>query len=408
MKVYASGYGVVSSLGNDPNEYFQALLENRCGVQHIPDYDPVNGLKSSLGAPVVNAPELGLPRSKRRSMSAKSEFAYLATKQALEQAQLPLMGADLKNFNTAICMGSTGASPQSLEAYFKKYIENQGPKGQKANSFLKCMNHSVLANVCSALDYWGPAFSVSSACATSAQALIMGWQLIKSGVYDVVIAGGADELHEIAVAVFDVLHATSTQNENPKMASRPFDANRDGLVVSEGAGVVVLESERSLLKRGGTPLFEFVGGSYLCNGAHLTQNNQEAMMACMNETLKLTETSPESIDYVSAHATSTLQGDTVEARAINEVFANTHVPVSSLKGYLGHSLAACGAMEVIASAKMMETNTLIPNRGLETVDPECGDLNLLKSQKNTTVDAILSNNFAFGGMNASLILKKVK
>jgi 3-oxoacyl-[acyl-carrier-protein] synthase II len=275
------------------------------------------------------------------------------------------------------------------------------------------MNHSVAANVAAALDFNGALLSPSCACATSTQALILGWELIHAGLYDVVIAGGADELHYMSAAIFDIVQAASRQyNDRPDEAPRPFDARpfdaaRDGLVVGEGAGVLILESEAHATQRKIPLLAEVRGGSYLCDGTHMTQSSSTTMAGVMRAAVLRSGLQIEDVDYVNAHATGTVHGDIEEAKAVAAVFGN-QVPTSSLKGHLGHSLAACGALEAIASIKMMENEVLIPSRNLSTVDKECAGADLLQEVRQAQVRTVLSNNFAFGGMNTCLLLSTVR
>jgi 3-oxoacyl-[acyl-carrier-protein] synthase II len=286
-------------------------------------------------------------------------------------------------------------------------IEKGGLEGQYATTFFKIMNHSVPANVASALAYQGPMLSPSSACSTSAQAMILGWELIGSGLYDIVIAGGADELHPTSNAIFDVVQAASIGfNDRPKETPRPFDRKRDGLVCSEGAAVVVMESEAHLEKRGGRPLAEFVSGAYHCDGTHMSQPQTPAMVKVMMQSLKRACMSAEDIHYVNAHATGTLMGDTEEARSIETVFGR-RTPVSSLKGHFGHSLAACGALEVIASVKMLDSQKIVGTRNFLERDPSLPPIFLPQGVRDAKISTVLSNNFAFGGINSSLIVSKV-
>ncbi len=405
MKVYITGMGAVCSLGLNVDEMFKGLLEGKTGVKAMPDWRQYNGLNTYVAAPVPDYDAMKIPRQARRSMSRMSEMAVLATLQALQQADLP-PGEPLNSPRVLMIMGSTSGSPATLETYFKKLFEKKGPEGQFSTTFFKVMNHSVPANVATALGFNGSLISPSCACATSAQAMIMGWELIRAGLYDVVIAGGADELHYISSAVFDVVQAASRKyNDSPDLTPRPFDKARDGLVVSEGAGIVVMESDRHAQARGARPLAEFLGGAYLCDGSHMSQSSEAAMTKVINLALDRVNLHKDSIDYVNAHATGTLQGDPEEAQAIANVFKD-RVPVSSLKAHLGHSLAACGALEVIASVKMMQNEVLIPTRNLLEIDPSCAGAQHLRELRSAQPHKILSNNFAFGGMNTSLVISK--
>jgi 3-oxoacyl-[acyl-carrier-protein] synthase II len=407
MKVYVSGMGALTSLGGGVEDTFEALKAGRSGVRAYPEWRNYHGLHCHLGAPAVPYDIMKIPRQKRRSMSPMSEMATLATLQALAQADLQ-PGPMLNSARAHLIMGSTTGSPVSMETYFQKLFEKGGPEGQLSTTFFKIMNHSVAANVAAALDFRGALLAPSSACATSAQAMILGWELIRSGLYDLVIAGGADELHFTSAAVFDVVHAASRgYNERPELAPRPFDRARDGLVVSEGAGVVILESEESLNRRNGRPIAELRGGAYHCDGTHMTQSSAATMGEVMGRAIERSGLRIEDVDYVNAHATATIHGDAEEAKAIAGLFG-AKVPVSSLKGHLGHSLAACGAVEAIASVKMLDQNLLVPTRNLTEVGEDCAGLNHVREISSWSGRTVLSNNFAFGGMNTSLLLSKVR
>ena len=403
MKVYITGMGVVTSLGNTVDSMFSSLLENKSGVKQFADWKQYNGLHCHLGAPAHDYDQMAIPRSARRTMSRMSEMATLATLQALRQADLPV-GEKLNSPRVLMIMGSTTGSPVTLETYFKKLIEKGGPEGQLATSFFKVMNHSVPANVAAALGFNGALLSPSSACSTSTQAMIVGWELIKSGLYDVVIAGGADELHYISAAIFDIVQAASRGfYERFDETPRPFDRARDGLVVSEGSAVVVMESEASVKARGALRIAEVAGGAYVCDGSHMTQSSAATMAEVMKGALDRAGMNASEINYVNAHATGTLQGDAEEAQAVARVFG-AKTPVSSLKAHFGHTLAACGTLEVIASIKMMENSVLIPTRNLTDIDPACAEAFHVTEKRPAKISKVLSNNFAFGGMNTSLIL----
>jgi 3-oxoacyl-[acyl-carrier-protein] synthase II len=407
MRVYITGTGALSSLGNTPDEMFANLKEGRTGVRYYPEWAKFNGLHSHLGAPVPDYDIMKLPRTARRTMSRMSEMGTLATQQAIAQARWT--EAELHNERTLIILGSTTGSPITLETYFRLLFERGGPQGQVSTSFFKVMNHSVAANVASALGFKGALMSPSSACSTSAQAMIIGWELIRAGLYDRVIAGGADELHHISAAIFDIVFAASRgYNDKPDLTPKPFDSERDGLVVSEGAGVVIMESEKSAQSRDIRPLAEFRGGAYYCDGSHMSQSSSEAMHKAMSIAIERCGIDVSEIGYVNAHATGTLQGDGEEAETIREIFGEG-AAVSSLKGHFGHSLAACGTLEVIASMQMMKNEVLIPTRNLRKPAEQCAGLDLLMGgNRLAKVNHVLSNNFAFGGMNTSLVISSLE
>lgn len=406
MKVYITGMGAVTSLGLNVESSFQALLENRSGVRAYPEWKNHKGLFTHLGAPVPAYNIQMIPRSARRTMSRMSEMGVLASLEAIQQSDLQINQPEIAS-RSVLVMGSTTGSPDTLETYFRKLFERGGPEGQMGTTFFKAMNHSIQANVASALGFKGPSFSPSCACATSAQALILGWEMIQSGHYDIVIAGGGDELHYTTAAVFDVVQAASRgYNDQPDLAPSPFDQSRDGLVVSEGAAVIVLESERSVQRRGVRKLAEFKGGAYVCDGSHMSQSKASTMVEVMQTSLERARLNRSDVHYVNAHATGTIQGDQEEAQAIGEVFGKT-VPVSSLKGHFGHSLAACGALEVAMSVHMMNQGIVIPTRNLKQIDPSCSTVRHVQEKQPMSIQTVLSNNFAFGGMNTSLIVSSI-
>ncbi len=403
LRVHISGYGILSSLGNSPNSMFSSLLEDKSAVKLMDDWSFLDGLHCKLGAPVVPYDKSSLPRSARRTMSTMSEMAALASIQALESAELKV--SDLDPERSLISMGSTTGSPAALQEYFHKLSQTKGPLSQSGTAFFKVMNHSVASNVAVALGFSGAVLSPSSACATSAQAAILAWEQIQSGLYDIAICGGADELHFLSSVVFDSVYAASRGfHSSPTSTPRPFDKSRDGLVVSEGASIIILESERSLKKRGGKSLGEFMSGAYLCESSHMSQSNSQQMIRVMNMALTRADLKGEKIQYVSAHATGTIQGDSQEAAAIGHVFGH-RTPVSSLKGHFGHSMAACGVGEIIATLKMMEASVMIGTRNLDEVAPDCTGVNHLRQNTKINFQYALSNNFAFGGINTSLIIK---
>ncbi len=371
----------------------------------MPEWRQYLGLNSFLAAPAVDYEVQNLPRHIRRSMSRMSEMAALAALEALAQADLT--PKHLPSLRVLLVAGSTTGSPQMMEAYFRKLFEKNGPEGQLSTTFFKFMSHSLTANLAAVLDFKGPALSVSCACATSAQAMILAWELMQTGQYDVAIVGGADELHYISTSVFDVVQAASRGfNERPQEASRPFSADRDGLVVAEGAGILILETEASVERRKVRRLAELRGGAYHCDGSHMTQSSLAAMSEVMSRALRMSGLGPADIDYVNAHATGTVQGDAEEAQAIAQVFGAA-TPVSSLKGHLGHTLAACGALEAIFSVKMLQESLLLPTRNLARIDDKCSGIDHVCELRQSSLRHILSNNFAFGGMNTSLVLSRV-
>lgn len=406
MKVFVTGMGAITSLGHGSATTFAALVRGESGIRAMPEWRTLNGLHSYVAAPAVDYDVSRIPRAVRRSMSRMSEMAAVASHQALAHADLQA-GGGLNERRVLLAVGSTIGSPQIMETYFRKMFEKNGPEGQLSTSFFKIMSHSVAANVAASLDFNGALLSPNAACATSTQALILGWEMIRSGSYDIVIAGGADELHSMSVATFDIVQAASrAYNDRPEESSRPFDAARDGLVVSEGAGVVVLESESSVCKRGVRPLAEILGGAYWSDSSHMSQSSAATMAKVMQLTLERAGLKSRDVDYVNAHATGTVHGDAEEAKAIGAVFGEK-IRVSSLKGHLGHSFAACGAIEAMACIEMMNAELLLPTRNLREVGAGCEGVTHIREISPSPTRRILSSNFAFGGLNTSLLISKV-
>ena len=408
QKVFITGMGMVSSLGNEVEEAFSNLVKGKSGVKAMPHWADYVGLNSHLMAPAYEYNISDIPRKKRRTMSGMSEMATIASFKAMESAGLNKEDpwAEIEPQKSLLIMGSTTGSPKTLEDHFKKLIERGGPEGQTSTAFFKVMNHSVPANVAMAIDFKGPLLSTGSACSTSSQAMIQAWELIQAGLYDIAIVGGADEAFYTSAAIFDTVQAASTHfNNDPDSAPRPFDKNRDGLVISEGAGIFILESEKHMQRRGAKPIAEFLGGAYYCDGHHMSHPVKDSMIKSMNWAMERCGVTAENVDYVNAHATSTVLGDIQEAQAIGDVFKH-RPPVSSLKGHFGHSLAACGTIEAICSIEMMNSGIAIANRNLQELDPECSMIEAISTNREGNYSTILSNNFAFGGMNTSFIIKK--
>jgi len=275
-------------------------------------------------------------------------------------------------------------------------------------SFFKCVSHTVSMNVAQYLGIKGYVMATSAACASSLQALGLGYELIKSGRQDVLLCGGAEELHPIVAGTFDILFAASTQyNDRPSLTPRPFDEKRDGLVCGDGAGVLVLEEYEHARKRGAKILGEIAGYSTCGSGMDMSQSNCDGMKACIREAIRDAGLSPWEIDYISAHATATVQGDQAEAEAIREIFGD-QIPVSSLKGYIGHTLGASGVIELAASLEMMARGVIYPTLNLENIDPKCGGIMHVQKPLKKEIKTILKNSFAFGGINASLVCKKAE
>ena len=278
----------------------------------------------------------------------------------------------------------------------------------KTSLFFKTMNHSAATNVAHFFGLEGRLLAPAAACATGCQALGYAYEMIASGVQDVMVCGGTEEFHPLSAATFDLMNAASFRyNDQPELASRPFDRERDGVVCGEGAGILVLEDLQSAQERGAEILAEISGFATLTETCSIAEPSSAAMQRCMALALADAGVEAGSIDYVNAHATATEKGDIAEAQALAGLFGE-QIPVSSLKGHLGHTLAASGGLETIATIEMMRRGELVPTRNLNEIDPRCQGPRILTVSEKQTTNLALKNNFALGGVNCSLVIRAVQ
>ncbi len=398
-RVVITGAGAVSPFGLGVGRLVDAVRNGRSGVRFMPEWQPVRGLGSFLAAPVpdFDAKTL-LPRSVRRTMGPMAVYAAVA---ALENAGLS--PEILKSGRTGVVMGSTTGSPSINEEFYREFIPENSIEGLRSGTFFKIMGHTCAANVAQLLGITGEQWSTVSACTSSIQAVGLGLMLIQSGRQDVVFCGGADEVHHTVSVVFDVLKAASRMNDTPNRTPRPFDVMRDGVVCGAGSGVLVLESLDHAQARGAIPLSEVLGFGNCNDSGHVANPGMEAMATAMRLALKDAGMEPGHIDYVNAHATGTIAGDATEARAINAVVGD-RVAVSSFKGYVGHTLGAAGALESIILLEMIRTGEIFPTLNLHEPDSTCSGIKHVRKGFQQTLDTVLKNNFALGGVNSSLVL----
>lgn len=296
-------------------------------------------------------------------------------------------------------------SVQTLEEFFRSYIERSSLDQIKSMLFFRVMGHSVASNVAQALGVTGRVLSPTAACSTSCQAIGLAYESIALGRQDAVLCGGADEYHPMTTGTFDLMMAASSSfNDAPEKTPRPFDAKRDGIVCSEGAGVLLLESFDSAKARSAVILAEVAGFSSTSDPSSIANPDPYPLYRCMRDALDCAAIPAESVSYVNAHATGTIQGDIAESKAIAMLFGGK-TPVSSLKGHMGHTIAASGALESIACVRMLQNQMLLPTHNLDEPDQECAGVNLLRRNESRPVSVIVKNNFALGGINCSLILR---
>jgi 3-oxoacyl-[acyl-carrier-protein] synthase II len=391
-------------MGNDVASLVDGIREGKSAVRYMEGWDRYTGLRSLVAAPAELTNEKAIPRKSRRSMGRMSIFAVQATEQSLDDAEI---GPELLSSGRLGCViGSTMGSAESLCQTFETMLPERDLSRLTAMKFFQCVSHTAAMNVAQYLGITGCVMATSAACASSLQAIGTGYDLIRMGRQDVMVCGGSEELHPTVTGSFDILFATSTgYNDDPERTPRPFDSERDGLVCGEGCGILVLEERERALARQAKIQGEITGYHTGGSGEHVSQSNRASIVRCLREALASAELSPGDIDYISAHGTATRHGDEVEAKAIAEVFGD-RVPVSSLKGYIGHTLGASGALELIASLAMMSEGVIYPTLNLDTVDEACRGIHHVREPLRRDVKTVMKNCFAFGGINAALVCRR--
>ena len=403
-RVVITGIGAVSPFGLGVKCLWDNLSSGNSAVKMIPYFKELGGLRSCVAAVVPEIDVSVINRKKRRFMSPMSTYSCIAALEAIEMAGLN--EDQITSRETGLCLASTMGSSAESEAFFQELSQSGSIENVKSTMFFKTMNHSCASNTAQALGITGRIVSASAACATGTLAVGLAYETIVAGNQNVMVCGGTDELHVLATAVFDIMSAASCNyNDDPQQTPRPFDIDRDGVVCAEGAGILILEELEHARNRGVDILAEIIGFETYSSPGDIANSDSQTMSDCMECTLGQAGLSAEDVSYVNAHATATIQGDIAEAQAISAVLGEK-VPVSSLKGHMGHTMAASGALELIASLQMMHNGTLIPTRNLETPDPKCDVINLILIPQNITGSVILKNSFALGGISATILIRR--
>ena len=404
-RVVVTGMAGISPLGNDWESIRARLVEGRNAVVRMAAWDDYEGLNTRLGAPA--APFELSERYHRKAIRSMGRVALMATR----ASELALADAGLLDHplltsgRMGISFGSSAGTPSAI-GDFGRMMEERTTKGINATTYIKMMAHTAPVNIGVFFGVTGRVFTTSSACTSGSQGIGYAYEAIKTGKQTAMIAGGAEELCATEAAVFDTLFATSVRNDAPHTTPRPFDRARDGLVIGEGAGCLILEEREHALARGATVYAEIVGFGTNSDGCHVTQPNADTMRIAMELALEDAGLAPAAIGYVNAHGTGTQHGDVAETAATNAVFG-ARMPISSLKSYMGHTLGACGALEALISIRMMHEGWFAPTINLDEIDPECGELDYIRGEgRRLDCEYVMSNNFAFGGINTSLIFKK--
>ena len=405
-RVVVTGMAGLSPLGSDWATVRSGLLAGRSGVRVMSEWDAYDGLDTRLGAPVsdFSAPA-HYPRKKTRSMGRVALMATRATEMALADAGLA-GHAVLADGSTGIAYGSTSGSPPAMEIYAEAFYTKKSLKGIAGTDYLQAMSHTCAANLAQFFGVTGRVIPTCSACTAGSQGIGYAYEAIVSGRQNVMIAGGAEELHAVNAAVFDIMFATSKRNHEPERTPRPFDRDRDGLVVGEGAGTLVLEALDHAQARGARIYAEIAGFGTNGDGTHITNPDVRGMQRVMELAVGDAGLVPADVGYVNAHGTATEAGDIAESVATYRVFGDG-VPISSLKSFLGHTLGAGGALEAWLTVMMLREDWFAPTLNLETPDPRCAPLDYIRGgPRSLRAVHAMSNNFAFGGVNTSLIFRR--
>ncbi len=403
-RVVVTGIAGISPIGNDWREISAHLKSQSTGIRYMQDWEKYQGLNTRLAAPVDFSKPEHYSRKQIRSMGRVALMATIATEIALTDAGL-LNDPCLKNGRTGIAYGSCAGSYEAI-ADFGNMLLNHTTDGLNATSYIRMMGHTAAVNIGLFFGINGRVYTTSSACTSSSQGIGYGYEAIKYGHQTLMIAGGSDELSASEAAVFDTLYATSTCNETPDKSPRPFDRDRDGLVIGEGAGTLILEELDHALARGAFIYAELVGFGTNSDGLHVTQPNSDSMQIAMRLALQDAQLEASQIGYISAHGTATEHGDVAESHATAAVFGSK-TPISSLKSYTGHTLGACGALDAWAALMMMNEGWFHATANLENIDTACAQLDYITGGiRQLHPEYVMSNNFAFGGINTSLIFKR--
>jgi 3-oxoacyl-[acyl-carrier-protein] synthase II len=405
-RVVVTGMGGISALGDDWETIEAALRAGRNAVRRMPEWDYFTSLHTRLACPLpgfVTPPHY--PRKKTRSMGPVSLYAVRASELALADAGLS-EDPTIADGRMGVAYGSSSGSVDPIRA-FGTMLQTGSMQDVTSNTYVQMMPHTAAINVSLFWSLKGRIVPTSCACASGSQAIGYAYEMIANGKQTLMLAGGAEELSGPAVAVFDTLYATSTRNDDPALTPRPFDVARDGLVVGEGAATLVLEEYEHALARGARIHAEVVGFASNSDGGHITQPASETMAIAMQLALRDAGLAASAVAYVNAHGTSTDRGDVAESHATAAIFGE-RMPISSLKSYVGHTLGACGALEAWWTIEMMKRRRFAPTLNLQTVDPACAPLDyIMHEERGIDAEYVMSNNFAFGGVNTSLIFKRM-
>ncbi|WP_118819539.1 beta-ketoacyl-ACP synthase [Neisseria lactamica] len=405
-RVAVTGIGGITAFGRDWQSIQAAFKAEKNAVKHMDWHERFPELEAQLGAPIEDyAPPKHWTRKQLRSMGRVSYLCVDAAEQALADAGL-LGDESITDGRMGVACGSSSGSTKDIGDVGELLLTGTS-RNFSANTYVRMMPHTTAANIGIFFGLKGRIIPTSSACSSGSQGIGYAYEAIKYGLTDMMLAGGGEEFCPSEVYVFDSLYAASRRNGEPEKTPRPYDANRDGLVIGEGAGIFVLEELEHAKRRGAKIYAELVGYGANSDGSHVTQPQKDTMQKCMELALQDAGITPDKIGYVNGHGTATEKGDIAETLATEAVFG--FVPISSQKSYLGHTLGACGALEAWFSIEMMNGGWFAPTLNLNDIDPRCGKADyILSGGREIQTDYVMSNNFAFGGVNTSLVFKRWK
>lgn len=398
-RVVVTGIGLHTPLGDAFEQVFDRIVANETGVVPMPEWAEIDELHTRVGAPVPNFDGKHIPRKVRRTMGRIATLSASAAEQAVKNAGLE--PSQLQDGRTAIIVGSTAGSGSAEADFWDHVLNRKSARGIKSTLFFRGMAHTCAANVALHLGINGELYATNSACSSSNQAIGLAASRIRTGHCEVALAGGAEELHVSGAVIFGALGAaTANFNDRHELTPRPFDKDRDGIVIGEGAGIFVLEALEHALARNAPILAEVLGHGTTCDAYHIASPSPDGMKAAIRVCLDDAGVEPSAVEYINAHATGTTTGDASEAEALHDLFGDT-VPVSSSKGHLGHTLGACGVIESAVCVQAMRSGILPATRNLD--EPDVAPIHLLREPENRAVSRVLKTNFAFGGVNSVLL-----
>tara|TARA_R110002072_G_scaffold302958_1_gene490364 strand:- start:3258 stop:4478 length:1221 start_codon:yes stop_codon:yes gene_type:complete len=403
-RVVITGMGCITALGQDWAQVQLRLQQGRNAIRYMPEWEQYEGLFTKLGGPVDFDKPAHYSRKATRTMGRVALMSVRATELALDAAGLqddPLLASGRMGISYGSSTGSTAAT-----ADFSNMLLNGSTQGLTATTYIRMMSHTTAVNIAVYFGVKGRVYTTSSACTSSSQGIGYGYEAIRHGSQTIMLCGGAEELCPTEAAVFDTMFATSTKNDTPELTPCPFDKERDGLVIGEGACTLVLEELEHAQARGATIYAEIIGYSTNCDGVHVTQPCVDSITKVLQSSLDDAGIDAADVDYISAHGTATDRGDIAESHAVLNVLGD-QTPLSALKSYTGHTLGACGATEAWATIMMMQDGWFHPTLNLRNVDPKCASIDYITGDgRRLACNIAMSNNFAFGGINTSLLFKR--